>query len=47
MILLNQFGSTALHDAAFGDHTEVVTLLLNSEADINTANDVSDIVLVL
>jgi ankyrin repeat protein len=43
----NQYGHTALHEAAEQGHTAVVTLLLERGADINTTNNVSGIVLVL
>ena len=46
MILHNQDGLTALHWAAYGGHTAVVTVLLNRGADITATDKVSDIVLV-
>ena len=39
--VLHQYGDTALHWAAFGGHTETVTLLLDRGADINDKDDVS------
>ena len=46
MIMHNQYGQTALHYAASGVHTAVVTVLLDSGADITATDKVSDIVLV-
>ena len=37
---LNQYGSTAVHQAALAGHASVVTLLLDANADVNHAHQV-------
>ena len=37
---LNQYGSTAVHQAASKGHASVVTLLLDANADVNHAHQV-------
>ena len=40
----HQSGSTALHQAATNGHIEVTRLLLDRGADVNSKNEVSDII---
>jgi ankyrin repeat protein len=40
--ILNQYGSTALYQAASEGHVSVVKLLLDAKADVNQANMVRD-----
>ena len=41
---LYQFGFTALHYAAGGGHTDVARLLLDKGADVNSRDNVSDMI---
>ena len=40
--ILNQYGSTAVHQAALAGHASVVTLLLDANADVHHTNMVRD-----
>lgn len=44
LIMYNQGGWTALHNAAQGGHVETVRLLLDRDAAINSTTNVSNIV---
>jgi ankyrin repeat protein len=39
---LNQYGSTAVHQAALAGHASVVTLLLDANTDVHHTNMVRD-----
>ena len=41
---LYQIGFTALHYAAAGGHTDVARLLLDKGADVNSRDNVSDMI---